>query len=237
MTSVFAHSLLPGGRQLATVNLADDSPWPGGKRSTQPFARIDSAGSLLNVVAWHPGRSACMVSTKMGGGGFMSAVVPFCATPLDDVSLDGSRYALVEVVGDGGSTRVSGIRAAGDTISSRTHSYPPVRIPKDVADSVIARRIGRQSGEVAAMWRSVKLPPDYPPLARVLLGRDDTVWLERYSISGDREWLVLDALGTVTRTVVLPRRVRLMAGSRDALWATDTDEDGLQSVVRFRVSR
>ena len=236
ITSVFARSLLSGGRQLATVNLADDSPWPGGRRSTQPLVRIDSAGALQNMVVWHPGRASCMVSARMGGG-FMSSVIPFCAAPLDDVSPDGARYALVEVAGAGGSYRVSVFRPTGDTISSRTYSYTPVRIPKAVADSVIARRIGRQTGQAAEMWRSAKLPANYPPLARVLLGRDETVWVERYSIAGDREWLMLDARGNVAGRLVLSRNVVLQAVSREMLWATGTDSDGLQHIIRYRVSR
>jgi hypothetical protein len=236
ITSVFSRSLLSGGRQLATVNLADDSPWPGGRRSTQPFVRIDSAGVLQNVVAWHPGRAPCMVSARVGGA-FMSSLIPFCAAPLDDVSSDGARYALAEVVGDGGSYRVSVMRVTGDTISSRTYSYAPVRISKAVADSVIARRIGRQTGPAADMWRSAKLPANYPPLARVVLGRDETVWLERFSISGDREWLMLDGQGSVAGRVTMPRGIALAVASRDQVWAIETDDDGLQQIVRYRVSR
>jgi len=237
ITSVFARSLLPGGQQLVTVNLADDSPWPGGKRSTQPFVRIDSAGVLQNVVVWHPGRANCMVSARLGGGGFMSSVVPFCATPLEDVSADGARYVLAEVLGDGGSYRVSVMRSSGDTFSSRTYSYVLVRIPKAVADSVIARRIGRQTGPAAEMWRSAKLPANYPPLARVLLGSDHTVWLEKFSISGDREWLMLDGQGNVAGRVAVPRGIAVAMASRAQIWAIETDDDGLQHVVRFRVTR
>jgi hypothetical protein len=236
VTSVQAHSLLAGGGQLATVNLADDSPWPGGKRSTQPFVRIDSAGVMQNVVAWHPGRASCMVSARLSNG-FVTAVIPFCATPLDDVSPDGGRYAMGVVVGDGGSYRMSVIRATGDTISTRTHPYQLVRIPRSVADSVRERRIGRQTGPAAEMWRSATIPVNYPPLVRVLLGRDETVWLERYSVSGNREWIVLDGQGNVLGRVTAPRGLFFVVVSRDQVWAIETDDDGLQHVVRYRVGR
>jgi hypothetical protein len=87
------------------------------------------------------------------------------------------------------------------------------------------------------MWRSAKLPANYPPLARVMLGRDDTVWLERFSISGDREWLMLDGQGSVAGRFTVPRSIVLAVASRDQVWAIETDDDGLQHIVRYRVSR
>jgi hypothetical protein len=71
----------------------------------------------------------------------------------------------------------------------------------------------------------------------VVLGRDDTVWLERFSISGDREWLMLDGQGSVTGRVTVPRGIALAVASRDQVWAIETDDDGLQHIVRYRVSR
>lgn len=236
VTSVQARSLVAGSQQLATVNLADDSPWPGGRHSSMPLIRVDSASVVQNVIAWHPGRASCMVSARVGNG-FTSAVIPFCSTPIEEFSADGARYAMAIVVGDGGSYRLSVIRSSGDTIVTRTYPYELVRVPKAVADSVIERRIGRQTGPAADMWRSAKIPANYPPLARVLLGRDETVWIEKFSISGNRDWVVLDGKGNVAARVAVPRSIHLVVASRDQIWAIETDDDGLQHILRYRITR
>lgn len=235
--SIQSRFLLPGAMQLVTANLADESVWPGGKPSNQPVVRVDSTGVLKNVVVWHPGRASCMVSANTGRGSFVTAVIPFCATPMEDFATDGSRYALASIVGDGGSYRLTVLQPAGDTISSRVHAYPLVRITRAVIDSIIERRVGRQTGPAADMWRSAKYPVNYPPLARLLLGRDETVWLEKYSTSGDRNWIALDGRGTVTGVVAVPRGVHIAIASRDQIWAIETDNDGLQHIVRYRVGR
>jgi hypothetical protein len=79
-------------------------------------------------------------------------------------------------------------------------------------------------------------PASYPPLSRIVLGRDQTTWLEVYSTEGDRQWLVLDARGEPVGRVAVPRGVRIQAASRESIWATDTDEDGLQHIMRFAIA-
>jgi hypothetical protein len=83
----------------------------------------------------------------------------------------------------------------------------------------------------------VKLPDVYPPLARLLIGRDTTVWLEHYSVDGVRRWTVLDASGNPVGILEVPRGMRLQVASLATLWATDADDDGLQSILRLRITR
>jgi hypothetical protein len=52
-----------------------------------------------------------------------------------------------------------------------------------------------------------------------------------------RSWHVLDARGSVIGKIVAPSNTQFMAVSRDQVWAIETDNDGLQHIVRFRVTR
>jgi hypothetical protein len=116
------------------------------------------------------------------------------------------------------------------------YAYRPVPLPRMVFDSIIARRTARGSSEQIAMWRGMTAPSSYPPLSRIVLGRDQTTWLEEYSTEGDRHWVVLDARGDPIGRVTVPRNVQVLAASREFVWATDTDDDGLQHIVRFAVA-
>jgi hypothetical protein len=155
---------------------------------------------------------------------------------LEDFSADGGRYAIALVErGERAGYRVTVTRTTGDTAFDRLYTYRPVPVPKARFDSIIARRTARGSPEQIAMWRGMSAPSSYPPLSRVVLGRDQTTWLEEYTIEGDRRWLVLDARGEPIGRVTVPRSVQVLAASREAVWATDTDDDGLQHIVRFAI--
>ena len=82
-----------------------------------------------------------------------------------------------------------------------------------------------------------QLPENYPPLSRVMLGADETTWLELTTREGERTWRMLDARGTPSAQLKVPRNLRIIVATRSTIWATETDDDGLQHVVRFRVTR
>jgi len=229
------------GSQLMTVSLATGSPvpeWPGGEKPGIPLIRVDSTGAFQRLIAWSPRRD-CSVPFDAGAGmGSGTLMTPFCAQAIEDVSPDGSRISLAFL--EPGSTpafRVTAFRASGDTIYSRSYPFQPVSIPSGVKDSARAARArGSQSQRDAAA--KMPIPDSYPPVSRVLVGRDETTWLEVYGAKGERVWQVLDARGSVIgRIGAPPPNTHFMVVSRDAVWAIETDGDGLQHVVRFRVGR
>jgi hypothetical protein len=48
---------------------------------------------------------------------------------------------------------------------------------------------------------------------------------------------MLDARGNIAASIIVPRNTTVLAASRERIWAIETDEDGLQHIVRYRVSR
>lgn len=240
-TSVAARAVLSRNAQILQVSLPDDGTWPGGRKSGDATVRAASAGTFERVLAWRP-QVDCIFSrpiTVEGRSGVASMIVPFCAQPIDDISADGSRYVASEVLSARdrrGQYRVTAFRSSGDSLWSRVLDYEVVSIPASVLDSVITQRTGRSGPAVAVALRE-KTPRVFPPLLRVLAGRDQSTWLERYSVSGQRTWIALDERGNLAGTLAVPRNVRILAASLQTVWATETDDDGLQSIVRFRVSR
>ena len=74
---------------------------------------------------------------------------------------------------------MTAFRTSGDKSWSRVFDYQIESIPASVLDSVITQRSGRSGAGAAAELRA-KTPKVFPPLLRVLAGRDQSAWLERY---------------------------------------------------------
>jgi hypothetical protein len=240
-TSTFPRAVYADGSQLLTANVAPGSTppsWPGGTQPGSPILLVDRGGVVQRVIAWKP-EVDCIVSARAGEQ-VLSVILPFCASPVEDVAPDGALYAYAaveRVTGRSGVYRVVVVRPNGDTLFARSYPYTPVAIPKSVVDSVVDRRSRGLPPAMMAAWRSVKLPDVYPPLARLLIGRDTTVWLEHYSVDGVRRWTVLDASGNPVGILEVARGMRLQVASLATLWATDADDDGLQSILRLRITR
>ena len=238
---VYPNAMYSDGSMLATPMLASADTavrWPGGNRDGDPIVRISSDAAFQKIVAWRPADQCRMDYRFTGGNG--SLVTPFCSRPLDDIALDGSRVAIAGpgiVEGEKGSYQLTVITADGDTSFTRSYEFAPATLPRSIVDSVVneATKESERPEEVAA-WRSMKMPSAYPPLSRILVGRDGTIWLERYTTSGDRLWRVLSKEGSIVTELAVPRRIHILVASRPTFWGTDTNDDGLQSIVRYRVS-
>ncbi len=232
-----------GSMLTSPMMTAGDSAlrWPGGKPTGDPLVRIDSDDQFLRIIATRPD-DPCQVRVMFKGGSG-SFPIPFCFAPLIDFAADGSRIATVipgarsSSSGDA-SYRLIVVQATGDTALARDYTFTPIHVPADTAESVLAQRLKTETRqEWIDAYRSLKAPDTYPPLSRILVGRDDTIWLETYSRAGDRIWRVLGPDGESLGDVAVPRNVNIIVASRDAFWGTDTDENDLASVVRYRISR
>lgn len=238
---VFPWAHLSGGRSLVMVLRSAEAAlirWPGSSGRGDPLLHVDASGTLLNVVAELP-EGPCSARYALPGGSG-STTTPFCTGPRRETSPTGSRVVLAEVEEQARrrvAYRVTAQRPSGDTIFSRVLEAAPRMVPRKVADSVTDRRIAqaRYPQEVEAI-RGMRVPEVYPPFVRLLAGRDDTAWLEEPTQDGERSWLVLDSTGRSLARVRLPRAVQLQVASRTTAWGTETDDDGLQHIVRYRVT-
>lgn len=228
------------GSQLVSLALATGSAapdWPGGEKPGVPFVRIDSLGAFQRLIAWRPD-DQCVQSFDAGAGmGSGRMNIPFCAPVLDEPAPDGSRFVLAFVEPDGAlAFRVIAFGEKGDSLFSRRFPYQPVAISPAARDSARAVRARGTPGQREAAAR-MQIPESHPSVVRLLVGRDGTTWLERPTGRADHTWLVLDAVGNPYGIVTVPGNTRLIVVARAAAWAIETDRDGLQHIVRFRVTR
>ena len=205
---------------------------PSRPEEPSPVMRVDSAGVFRHLITRVPASDDCSVQVAQPGVAYVVMSIPFCFIPLEDVAADGSRFSLAYVEKGKNSYRVEVTRSSGEAVFTRSYSYQPVAVPAAVRDSVKAAArapAGRSAAE--------KIPDFFPPLTVILGGRDETTWIEMFSIAGDRTWQMLDDRGNPIGQLKVPRNVRIKVASRSTIWATETDDDGLQHVVRFRVTR
>jgi hypothetical protein len=227
------------GSMLLTVSLATGSAmpdWPGGEKPGTPFIRVDSTGAFQRLIAWSP-RAQCEAPFDAGNGpGSGGMVIPFCHQTLEEISPDGNLLVLVTKGTERSEFRVSVFRANGDTVFSQAVAFQSVPLPKAVADSARASRArGSQSQRDAAA--TMTIPETYPPFSRLIVGRDESVWIESIGPGAERFWYVLGNRGTLAGRAIVPRNVQLMVVSRTEVWGIETDDDGLQHIVRYRVGR
>lgn len=234
-------AIYPDGSQLTEPMLAVGSApalWLGPEDHSIPLVLVTAGGSFMAVAARIPGHS-CTVryGDRVSSG---SATIPFCARPAHAVSATGSRVAIALPPArdsDADTYRVVAANDRGDTLFTRSYRFTPQPIPRQLIDSIITQRVvGASSPEQKDAFRSMTPPANYPPFSRILVGRDETIWIELYTTTGDRVWNVLGADGDGIGHVRLPRSVQVMVASREAVWGTDTDDDGLQHVVRYSVT-
>lgn len=174
--------------------------------------------------------------------------IPFAATPLVAYASDGSRFAyLTTEMADetGGTFTLTVFDATGDTTVSRSHPYRGIAVPQHVRDSVLDAFIppeGRPRegpADLPQRFQAIareKMPPIYPPVMAMVLGLDDSIWLTMRDTADARRALILDGEGEPIGTFPLPPRATIRQATSTHVWMTQTDEDGLATVLRYRVS-
>jgi hypothetical protein len=244
MTNLHVEKIYVNGTMLAQ--------WGFGPQDSESYASTDrhyvvinQTGDVLrNVVAVAP--SGGRVFARIGDA-VHSSDVPFATKGYTAVSPDGNQIVLVSpaaISGRRGTYRVTVVRATGDTVFNRTHSYDGIPIPRAMIDSAMNQMLqrgrggagGRNPGEELAAKARPLLPQMFAPVRGVHFGEDDTVWLAVHDTGPNQRYRGLDASGAVIGDVVLPHRSVLAAASRTRFWALEFDDDGVPSVVVFRVS-
>ncbi len=233
-------ALYDDGDQLkAAILPALDDPqlpsWAKTKTNTESrvvLGRVTSGGVLLRPVAYTP-FDQCGLD--------MSALAKLCQRPLAEVSPNGDRVAMAVAATSGddlGTFSVIVMALSGDTIFARRFPFTPEQIDAHLRDSLTAvAAAGPPPPHMRGIPTERPSPRIYPPLKRLVMGRDGTTWVEMRATASGRPYLVLDPRGNPIGLVTLPGNVTIMAANRTTIWATQRDADDVESVVRFRVGR
>lgn len=179
-------------------------------------------------------------------GGF-GQLIPFVLSPQHAFAADGSRMgrltATIPTRSEGTFT-LTIIGITGDTLLSRTFPFRGEPIPRQAIDSALAAFIPKDGrsregpADLPQRFQQMareRMPPVYTPVESIVLGLDRTVWVGLRPSAGRRGYLILNRAGDPIGTVSFSAGTRVRQASATHVWVTETDEDGLASVVRYRV--
>jgi len=183
------------------------------------------------------------------------AFAPFPVPPFHDIATDGSTIMLAEW----SDTLPSELAVQLHTIATSERRTVTMRfdertVPSAVRDSVITagveairalgerlRALGLPEGTFptsisrAEVEDAVYLPRHFPPIRRILVGLDETIWVERTDGVQRGPWVALDLNGTPLFQISLPESATLRQAARNAVWATDRDSLDVSYLVRWNI--
>lgn len=180
--------------------------------------------------------------------GIYGRTIPFAVRPLLAMSPYGASFAeltapLPEKAD--GAFRLRVFDLNGTPQIDRTYPYRGVPIPARSADSAIRaiNPTGRRPAEgpadmyeqFEAMARD-RMPRWFIPVESLTLGLDRTIWIGLRPTSEGRGYLVLNSRGDPVGSVMVPVTTRVRQATATHIWVTETDDDGLSSVVRYRLT-
>lgn len=237
---VFPYAVYPGDTLLLSAQPAAGDPLGERLDGIPVLLRTTSAGTIDRVVHQVP-RSESSIRVTFDGG-IAAATVPFHPRPLWTVSPDGARIATLTTHWEGTeelAVHLVVMDERGQVVADRRLPFEPMPIPPSIADSAVeaaAERATRPELRRAIEGEARnRMPPVYPAVSLLILGADHRIWLGLRRTGEGRPWLVLSPDGDPEGRVVLAANQTIRVADDQRLWVVESDELGVQSVVRLRV--
>jgi hypothetical protein len=133
------------------------------------------------------------------------------------------------------------IATTGDTTFIRSYPFAGDPIPAAKRDSAIDAILTRRNSYTPSAKARLRdlarplTPKIYSRITDMVIGKNGTTWLEVRGTAAGHEEIALDARGNPLFSIQLPPNTMLVDASLKSVWAIQTDDDGLQSVVRYRI--
>jgi hypothetical protein len=225
-------ALLPDGDRITSVFITG-SEW-------HDLLRVDPRGAVRSTfidhrTPWSFGHPWTAAHDQIFGFGFD------LNETIVSVSVDGEWLSFVNapVYGDSvGNASVTLRRSSGSVAYSRRVPIVLHPIPKAEVDTALAfaLRMERDPAERARIT-SAPRPVYYPPLQSVQVARDGSLLMVFHSDSDDRQLLLLSPDGTPRATIRIPKDVEIRQVEGDLMWGIERNNDGIESIVRYRIHR
>lgn len=167
--------------------------------------------------------------------------LPECVRTYNGFASDGSWIASLQPAGvePKAATYIYQFRAIdlqGKVLASRNMPFEGNRLTSRQVDSIrsaLVAQVTRTEAITAA--RQVAIPSVTEPVRWVHAGQEETIWVRLPTRDGKRGWTGYHRDGTLLGTAWLPDNVLIFEGARTALWGVETDKDGVESIVRYRL--
>ena len=219
--------------------LAWSLDYRGSSENGPPLIRVTTDGYFVGEV-FHTPESEYGFSIPVPGG-VAYGRAPFLARPHWVVSSDGRLVASVttDVTNPSIPTyTVQLVSFRGDTLLQRTYPFVPTQISGGTLDSAINAETMRRDPSIRAQMMAgmrEEAPPIYPAIRGLLIGDDGRIWLNEWSATAERPWIVLGKDGTVVGRLRLEANQVLKAANATAAWVVERDSLDVESVVRYRL--
>jgi hypothetical protein len=208
--------------------------------------QVRSDGAPSRIIATSPSKRSAACGDR-GDGELATRAAPFCAQPLGAIAEDGSRiaFAIQENATQASSSyHVIALDGRGDTVFARAYPYSTIPVSRHTADSVranvspVALKQSPVPSRGAAGNTVVHIPTTYPPLRRIIVGSDRTIWLEMWTAAAVHHWVELDPMGNPDAVVDLPLEVRVEAAAESRIWCIQRDPVRRSTdIIRYRLVR
>lgn len=182
-------------------------------------------------------------------GGFLGGTPLLPSSPLWDAHPDGSFILVLDRWPHDrtGPSRITmeKLDGFGARFWEGAIPYEPVPVSAEWRDRAYRERAEQSGGgtpdrsiaSIEAVLRDhVNLPDYFPPVSRMIVGVDGTIWLRREPVSEEVHlWEVFDEDLDLVGRLQLPSSMSLHQVSRTKVWATAHDEFDVPSLVRMDV--
>ena len=220
-----------------------------------PRVLFDLAGNIrdtLDVVPVEVSYRARQIVTPMQPGGSRTTAIRIEPPALDSgtysVAVGTDTVAVHWSVSDEprtGIVRATRTTAEGDTLFATSLGYDPRPVEPEWIDSVAAarataRRMSRADSIalVQAHRDAMQMPPHHPPVSRMQVADDGSVWIPlNESDAAANRWVALAADGRILGLLDLDANVRLAHRDRSQLWVVERDTLDVPWLVRYRIDR
>lgn len=205
-------------------------PQPGRQRSDTPAYRFAADGRLDTTYSVMLSGEGFFRVFNDGGFSVMTPLFARLST------LHAGREILVHADNEQFDLRV--YSPAGALQRSIRKLGTPAAITPSLRSAVVAHRLAELPSEAdrereREALETMDVPATVPAFGRVLLDRDDRLWVEEFAaVPGDRSvWLVFTPEGTLVARATMPQRLTPLEIGRDYLLGVERDELDVESVV------
>lgn len=216
---------------------------PGYDRSRSQVMRATWDGAIRSSVAVLPAENRA-IQFRSNGCNYVLQV-PFAPTSAWDVSPDGSRIAMMAMVGaqsDSAQVRLTMLNERGDTVFVRALPVTVERVHPQKIDDFVAglQACGKFTVDQmrdSARSRAGKFTSN---ASAVIVGRDQSTWivLRNPQAPAERKAMIIDPKGEIVGIVTLQSTENPLAVGRDYYWAFEPGKERMRmmsTLVRYRV--
>ena len=201
-----------------------------------PIVRLSKLGDIIDTLAHVLIRDGYTRIPVPGSPRAGNVLQSWMEDPIWVSTPDGQSVAIVNRPipsrAGAGSFEIMRIGLDGDTVVHRVVEFVPLERTRAEADEWYASTARRLAAQLSvpeaqaerAIRRVVQLPRYHLPVTRMVVGRDETIWLRREDTGGHTvDWQVFDRSGRVLGRLSLPSAFMAHRAQAGRVWGVEKD--------------